>query len=37
VEEVTDDKENEENEKLKDELLKLCFKSLQCPLLNTQE
>uniref|UniRef100_A0A8C6QGB2 Glomulin n=1 Tax=Nannospalax galili TaxID=1026970 RepID=A0A8C6QGB2_NANGA len=36
VEEVTDDKENKENEKLKDELLKFCFKSLKCPLLTAQ-
>ncbi|XP_064138351.1 glomulin isoform X2 [Loxodonta africana] len=34
VEEVVDAKENSlENEKLKDELLKFCFKSLKCPLL----
>ncbi|MBZ3870687.1 Glomulin [Sciurus carolinensis] len=36
VEEVTNDKENKENEKLKDELLKFCFKSLKCPLLTAQ-
>uniref|UniRef100_A0A8C5UVX9 Glomulin, FKBP associated protein n=1 Tax=Microcebus murinus TaxID=30608 RepID=A0A8C5UVX9_MICMU len=39
VEEVIDDKENlleDENEKLKDELLKFCFKSLKCPLLMAQ-
>ncbi|XP_073932582.1 glomulin isoform X2 [Castor canadensis] len=36
VEEVIDDKENKENEKLKDELLKFCFKSLKCPLLTAQ-
>nr|XP_044994186.1 glomulin isoform X1 [Jaculus jaculus] len=36
VEEVTDDKENKENEKLKEELLKFCFKSLKCPLLTAQ-
>ncbi|XP_057356398.1 glomulin isoform X2 [Manis pentadactyla] len=37
VEEVIDDKENSlENEKLKDELLKFCFKSLKCPLLTAQ-
>ncbi|KAM6167856.1 glomulin isoform 3-T3 [Erethizon dorsatum] len=38
VEEVTDNKENKENEnkKLKDELLKFCFKSLKCPLLTAQ-
>ncbi|XP_074226046.1 glomulin [Camelus bactrianus] len=37
VEEVTADKENSmENEKLKDELLKFCFKSLKCPLLTAQ-
>uniref|UniRef100_A0A8D1SRT4 Glomulin, FKBP associated protein n=1 Tax=Sus scrofa TaxID=9823 RepID=A0A8D1SRT4_PIG len=37
VEEVTGDKENSvENEKLKDELLKFCFKSLKCPLLTAQ-
>ncbi|XP_036056510.1 glomulin isoform X3 [Onychomys torridus] len=33
VEEVID---NKENEKLKDELLKFCFKSLKCPLLTAQ-
>ncbi|XP_011353949.1 glomulin [Pteropus vampyrus] len=37
VEEVIDDKENSlENEKLKDELLKFCFKCLKCPLLTAQ-
>ncbi|XP_016811845.1 glomulin isoform X7 [Pan troglodytes] len=37
VEEVIDNKENSlENEKLKDELLKFCFKSLKCPLLTAQ-
>ncbi|KAF6108915.1 glomulin, FKBP associated protein [Phyllostomus discolor] len=37
VEEIIDDKENSlENEKLKDELLKFCFKSLKCPLLTAQ-
>ncbi|XP_032279658.1 glomulin isoform X3 [Halichoerus grypus] len=39
VEEVINDKENsleDENEKLKDELLKFCFKSLKCPLLTAQ-
>ncbi|XP_022352715.1 glomulin isoform X2 [Enhydra lutris kenyoni] len=39
VEEVIKDKENSmenENEKLKDELLKFCFKSLKCPLLTAQ-
>uniref|UniRef100_A0A8D0VWW9 Glomulin, FKBP associated protein n=1 Tax=Sus scrofa TaxID=9823 RepID=A0A8D0VWW9_PIG len=37
VEEVTGDEENSvENEKLKDELLKFCFKSLKCPLLTAQ-
>uniref|UniRef100_A0A8C8ZSJ0 Glomulin, FKBP associated protein n=1 Tax=Prolemur simus TaxID=1328070 RepID=A0A8C8ZSJ0_PROSS len=39
VEEVIDDKENsleDENEKLKDELLKFCFKSLKCPLMMAQ-
>ncbi|XP_053447390.1 glomulin isoform X2 [Nycticebus coucang] len=37
VEEVVHDKENSpENEKLKDELLKFCFKSLKCPLLKAQ-
>nr|XP_027790949.1 glomulin [Marmota flaviventris] len=36
VEEVINDKENKENEKLKDELLKFCFKSLKCPLLTAQ-
>ncbi|XP_021111036.1 glomulin isoform X2 [Heterocephalus glaber] len=38
VEEVIDDKENKENEnkKLKDELLKFCFKSLKYPLLTAQ-
>uniref|UniRef100_H0XZY7 Glomulin, FKBP associated protein n=1 Tax=Otolemur garnettii TaxID=30611 RepID=H0XZY7_OTOGA len=37
VEEVIEDKENSlENEKLKDELLKFCFKSLKCPLLKAQ-
>ncbi|XP_019482529.1 PREDICTED: glomulin isoform X3 [Hipposideros armiger] len=37
VEEVIGDKENSlENEKLKDELLKFCFKSLKCPLLTAQ-
>ncbi|KAM8791169.1 glomulin isoform 1-T1 [Rhynchonycteris naso] len=35
--EVVNDKENlPENEKLKDELLKFCFKSLKCPLLTAQ-
>lgn len=37
VKEVTDDKENSlENQRLKDELLKFCFKSLKCPLLTAQ-
>ncbi|KAL2772235.1 glomulin isoform 1 [Daubentonia madagascariensis] len=39
VEEVIDEKENSlenENEKLKDELLKFCFKSLKFPLLTAQ-
>ncbi|XP_005385105.1 PREDICTED: glomulin isoform X3 [Chinchilla lanigera] len=38
VEEAIDNKENKENEnkKLKDELLKFCFKSLKCPLLTAQ-
>ncbi|XP_074237533.1 glomulin isoform X1 [Saimiri boliviensis] len=37
VKEVIDNKENSlENEKLKDELLKFCFKSLKCPLLTAQ-
>ncbi|KAM5160279.1 glomulin isoform 1-T2 [Callospermophilus lateralis] len=36
VEEVINDKENKENEKLKDELLKFCLKSLKCPLLTAQ-
>uniref|UniRef100_G1RHJ6 Glomulin, FKBP associated protein n=1 Tax=Nomascus leucogenys TaxID=61853 RepID=G1RHJ6_NOMLE len=37
VEEVIDNKENSlENEKLKDELLKFCFKSLKYPLLTAQ-
>ncbi|GAB1289940.1 Glomulin [Apodemus speciosus] len=36
VEEVISDKENKENAKLKDELLKFCFKSLKCPLLTAQ-
>ncbi|XP_053524227.1 glomulin [Artibeus jamaicensis] len=37
VEEIVDDKENSlEKEKLKDELLKFCFKSLKCPLLTAQ-
>ncbi|XP_037678763.1 glomulin-like [Choloepus didactylus] len=37
VEEVIDDKENSlQNEKLKDELLKFCFKSLKYPLLTAQ-
>ncbi|XP_034786956.3 glomulin isoform X4 [Pan paniscus] len=37
VEELIDNKENSlENEKLKDELLKFCFKSLKCPLLTAQ-
>uniref|UniRef100_A0A8D0K0L5 Glomulin, FKBP associated protein n=1 Tax=Sus scrofa TaxID=9823 RepID=A0A8D0K0L5_PIG len=37
VEEVTGDEEpSVENEKLKDELLKFCFKSLKCPLLTAQ-
>uniref|UniRef100_A0A5F9DRN3 Glomulin, FKBP associated protein n=1 Tax=Oryctolagus cuniculus TaxID=9986 RepID=A0A5F9DRN3_RABIT len=37
VEEVIDAKENSvENEKLKDELLKFCLKSLKCPLLTAQ-
>ncbi|GAB5575260.1 glomulin isoform X1 [Prionailurus iriomotensis] len=39
VEEVINNKENSvesENEKLKDELLKFCFKSLKCPLLTAQ-
>lgn len=37
VEEIINDTENSlENEKLKDELLKFCFKSLKCPLLTAQ-
>ncbi|XP_057569046.1 glomulin isoform X2 [Hippopotamus amphibius kiboko] len=37
VEDVIDNKENSlENEKLKDEILKFCFKSLKCPLLTAQ-
>ncbi|XP_062961707.1 glomulin isoform X1 [Cynocephalus volans] len=39
VEEVIDNKETSlenENEKLKDELLKFCFKCLKCPLLTAQ-
>ncbi|XP_006882465.1 PREDICTED: glomulin isoform X1 [Elephantulus edwardii] len=37
VEEIIHAKENSlENEKLKDELLKFCFKSLKCPLLTAQ-
>ncbi|XP_004635813.1 glomulin [Octodon degus] len=38
VEEAIENKENKENEnkKLKDELLKFCFKSLKCPLLTVQ-
>ncbi|XP_037354549.1 glomulin [Talpa occidentalis] len=37
VEEVMDDKPSSlENEKLKDEILKFCFKSLKCPLLTAQ-
>ncbi|CAO2639032.1 Glmn [Lemmus lemmus] len=36
VEEATDNKANKENEKLKDELLKFCYKSLKCPLLTAQ-
>ncbi|XP_023975586.1 glomulin [Physeter macrocephalus] len=37
VEEVIDNKENSmENEKLKDEILKFCFRSLKCPLLTAQ-
>lgn len=36
VEEATDNKESKENEKLKDELLKFCFKCLKCPLLTAQ-
>ncbi|ELW72627.1 Glomulin, partial [Tupaia chinensis] len=39
VEEVIDDKEKsliKDNEKLKDELLKFCLKSLKCPLLTAQ-
>ncbi|XP_054994484.1 glomulin [Sorex araneus] len=37
VEEVVNDKENSlENAKLKEELLKFCFKSLKCPLLTAQ-
>lgn len=37
VEEVINDKENSlENGKLKEELLKFCFKSLKCPLLTAQ-
>ncbi|XP_023613412.1 glomulin isoform X1 [Myotis lucifugus] len=37
VKEATDDKENSlENQRLKDELLKFCFKSLKCPLLTAQ-
>ncbi|XP_061039870.1 glomulin isoform X2 [Eubalaena glacialis] len=37
VEDVIDNKENSmENEKLKDEILKFCFRSLKCPLLTAQ-
>ncbi|XP_048207926.1 glomulin isoform X2 [Perognathus longimembris pacificus] len=36
VEEVINGKEEKEKEKLKDELLKFCFKSLKCPLLTAQ-
>ncbi|XP_058938429.1 glomulin [Kogia breviceps] len=37
VEDVSDNKENSmENEKLKDEILKFCFRSLKCPLLTAQ-
>ncbi|XP_055259529.1 glomulin isoform X1 [Moschus berezovskii] len=37
VEHVIDNKENSvENEKLKDEILKFCLKSLKCPLLTAQ-
>nr|XP_020748585.1 glomulin isoform X2 [Odocoileus virginianus texanus] len=37
VEDVIDNKENSrENEKLKDEILKFCLKSLKCPLLTAQ-
>ncbi|XP_012873829.1 PREDICTED: glomulin [Dipodomys ordii] len=36
VEEVMNGKDNKEKEKLKDELLKFCFKSLKCPLLTAQ-
>lgn len=36
VEEVIDKENSLENEKLKDELLKFCFKSLKCPLLTAQ-
>ncbi|KAM5256723.1 LOW QUALITY PROTEIN: glomulin [Ctenodactylus gundi] len=36
VEEVIDGKENKESKKLKDELLKFCFKSLKYPLLTAQ-
>ncbi|XP_007169662.1 glomulin isoform X1 [Balaenoptera acutorostrata] len=37
VDDVIDNKENSmENEKLKDEILKFCFRSLKCPLLTAQ-
>ncbi|XP_004263071.1 glomulin [Orcinus orca] len=37
VEDVIDNKESSmENEKLKDEILKFCFRSLKCPLLTAQ-
>lgn len=36
MEEVIDKENSLENEKLKDELLKFCFKSLKCPLLTAQ-
>ncbi|XP_045440306.1 glomulin isoform X2 [Pipistrellus kuhlii] len=37
VKEITDDQENSlETQRLKDELLKFCFKSLKCPLLTAQ-
>eukprot|EP00073_Rattus_norvegicus_P039968 XP_008768148.1 PREDICTED: glomulin isoform X3 [Rattus norvegicus] len=36
VAEVASDKEDPANTKLKDELLKFCFKSLKCPLLTAQ-
>ncbi|XP_058159160.1 glomulin isoform X2 [Dasypus novemcinctus] len=36
VKEVVDKEISLENEKLKDELLKFCFKSLKCPLLTAQ-